>query len=285
MGALTRDFGMAHRREHKYMRRDFTRGGPPLPRYRLSRCVVRVIVVAAVAMAMAEALVYVIYGIVDAQRTAFHMGVTATVTFLVAVPISFFFSLMDYKLALATANLVRQAQYDHLSKLYNRGTFIGVFERIIDARGGLADPRGALLYLDADHFKKLNDTFGHASGDRAIEILSQTICDEIRSGDFAGRIGGEEFGVVLRDVTRTEAAVVAERIRLAVEANTLFRGSGSKATVSIGVAFIRSGDTVDDLMRRADECLYHAKALGRNRVVVETDDGPEGGRSYSLQAA
>ena len=129
--------------------------------------------------------------------------------------------------------------------------------------------RGALLIIDADHFKKINDSFGHLTGDAALLEIAAAISRGVRSGDVLGRIGGEEFGAFLVGATEAEASVVAERIRREVE-KVCFQPAGAPVplTVSIGGTVCAFGATVSELMRAADRRLYVAKNRGRNLVIV-----------------
>ena len=121
----------------------------------------------------------------------------------------------------------------------------------------------ALLALDLDHFKAINDAHGHQTGDSALIRFVDTVNALLRRGDELGRFGGEEFIVLLPETTQTEAMLVAERIRATCEADT----STPRYTVSIGVAaYLSATDTVDKLLAQADAAMYRAKASGRNRV-------------------
>jgi diguanylate cyclase (GGDEF)-like protein len=133
--------------------------------------------------------------------------------------------------------------------------------------------RGALLIIDADHFKKINDNFGHLTGDDALLLIASAIQRGVRSGDVLGRIGGEEFGGYLVGATEQEAKRVAERIRREVEL-IRFRPVDERTiplTVSIGGTVCGEDVSVSDLMRAADRRLYQAKHQGRNLTVLDTD--------------
>ncbi|MEA2129033.1 MAG: hypothetical protein QOJ85_1924, partial [Solirubrobacteraceae bacterium] len=144
------------------------------------------------------------------------------------------------------------------------------------ARSG--EPLAALL-LDLDHFKQINDTFGHGSGDDVLAAAATILEATIRASDFAGRYGGEEFVVLLPATGHDEAKVVAEKIRAAIEGLGV-PGVDRKVTTSIGIAVLpldaAEGTT---LIRQADRALYSAKRSGRNRVVLARDhlDGTQPG--------
>jgi diguanylate cyclase len=130
----------------------------------------------------------------------------------------------------------------------------------------------AILLIDIDHFKKVNDKYGHLTGDDVLRHLSKEIASVLRSSDVLGRYGGEEFCVFLPNTTESDAIGLAERIRAGVEANHFQELQGSiKTTVSIGVAdSVRAGYDFKGLVATADSAMYSAKNSGRNRVVSYT---------------
>jgi diguanylate cyclase (GGDEF)-like protein len=129
--------------------------------------------------------------------------------------------------------------------------------------------------IDIDHFKKINDTHGHAAGDDAIKQIADIIGQSIRTTDKAARFGGEEFVVLLREIDQETALLLAERIRRSIEQATIQHGETCiPATVSIGVAINTEGDRdVQDIIERADQGLYAAKKTGRNRVFLMEANG------------
>jgi diguanylate cyclase (GGDEF)-like protein len=157
------------------------------------------------------------------------------------------------------------ASVDTLTSLPNRR---GVTRALEDAmervRGGGAC---AVLLLDVDHFKSINDLLGHQSGDRALAQIGRIIADNIRGADVAGRFGGEEFLVLLRDAGRERALQVAERLRAAIQSGGLAYADGKPVTTSIGVAYAAPADGPHDVIERADRALYRAKNAGRNCVM------------------
>jgi len=157
------------------------------------------------------------------------------------------------------------ASVDVLTGLPNRR---GVARALEEAMAHVRDGgRYAVLLLDIDHFKSINDLLGHQSGDRALARIGRVIADDIRGVDVAGRFGGEEFLVLLRDATRERALQVAERLRTAIAGGGLTYADGKPVTVSVGVAYARPTDRSGDVLERADRALYRAKDGGRNRVV------------------
>jgi len=129
----------------------------------------------------------------------------------------------------------------------------------------------SVMVIDADHFKKINDTYGHHAGDLALRSLSLVAMDHKRSQDTFGRLGGEEFGLLLPETNLEQAMVVARRIQQMWEQSPVnLDGELIHSTISIGVAEVSPDDkTLDDLLRRADKMLYKAKQNGRNRVEGE----------------
>jgi len=170
------------------------------------------------------------------------------------------------ELAAAHRRLEEKAKRDTMTGMLNRETFFGVLDR-----SRRKSDRGALLLIDADHFKKINDNFGHLTGDKALLDIATAITGAVRSGDVLGRIGGEEFAAFLIGATEQEARRVAERVRRAVEA-VVFTPEEDKViplTVSIGGTVCVVDATVSDLMRTADKRLYAAKNGGRNLAMFE----------------
>ena len=125
----------------------------------------------------------------------------------------------------------------------------------------------SLLLLDADHFKHINDKYGHAAGDVVLKGLVERWGKSLRSHDLIGRIGGEEFGILLPEVDIHNAVCTANRLRKEIaELPFAFEGQLLRVTVSIGVATLAAGDDLPALMRRADLALYRAKEAGRDGV-------------------
>lgn len=172
------------------------------------------------------------------------------------------------QLAVAHRRLEEKASRDHMTGMLNRESFFAALDR---SRG--QESRGALLIIDADHFKKINDSYGHLTGDSALHLMASAIAGAVRTGDLLGRIGGEEFGAFLVGASEQEATHVAERIRLEVEL-IRFRPLDERTvplTVSIGGTLCQTDASVSDLMRAADKRLYEAKNRGRNLSVIEPD--------------
>lgn len=169
----------------------------------------------------------------------------------------------------AHQELQARSKIDYMTGLYNREAF---FEMMRNVRSRL--DTGALLLIDADHFKNINDKHGHAVGDRALKLIAFALQNVTRKGDLVGRVGGEEFCVYLPNASRAAAMSVGERIRVEIE-NTPFYISQKQVeplTVSTGGALAHKSDSNSQIFSRADHCLYEAKNLGRNCIVFEKAD-------------
>ena len=195
--------------------------------------------------------------------------------FIVGMPVASFCFWQSDKLKSAHMQLVsahetlrEKSRRDHMTGMLNRETFLAQM-------GGLnrKSDKGVLLITDADHFKRINDSYGHLDGDKALLMISKAIESAVRDGDMAGRIGGEEFAVFLSGADIDEAEIVAERMRTAVEALQFRTSCGALVplTISTGGALIGRDNSVSELMRSADQCLYEAKRSGRNRVILDCE--------------
>ena len=135
-----------------------------------------------------------------------------------------------------------------------------------------------VLFVDIDRFKEVNDTLGHEVGDRVLRMVARTLSADQRSFDLLGRWGGEEFLVILTNVTDEGLWSIAERSRIRVQESSagLEDGQSVSVTVSIGGTMAEKGDTLESLVRRADRRMYLSKSAGRNRVTVlaAPDDSP-----------
>ena len=159
-----------------------------------------------------------------------------------------------------------RAVHDPLTGLYNRASLADVLEQVLRADDAEGSSRVAVLMVDVDHFKAINDTFSHAMGDRVLQHVAAALTQSVRPTDVVFRYGGEEFLVVLTDVDLAVAASVAERVRQNVSVSSAERPTVS---VSVGLVVRRRGETFDLVMARADAALYRAKAAGRDRVVID----------------
>ena len=169
---------------------------------------------------------------------------------------------------LAQEQLRFQATHDPLTGVWNRGAILETLRRELE-RSARSQTATGLLMLDIDHFKKINDTHGHLTGDAALKEVTYRILNAVRTYDSVGRYGGEEFLIVLSGCAEEELEHTAERIRSAVDSGPiLLNGATLTITVSLG-AVVTTGGVISDLqmLTAVDSALYQAKEIGRNRTV------------------
>jgi len=165
--------------------------------------------------------------------------------------------------------LEKSSRTDELTQIPNRRGILETLTAELATSDRHALPL-AVLMADIDHFKSINDTHGHAAGDAALRVVSRTLGEALREGDSVGRLGGEEFLVLLPMLEGDRAEAAAERLRRRIEQTRApFEGREIPLSISIGVGCRRQGDSVDSLLARADAALYAAKGAGRNRVAME----------------
>ena len=165
--------------------------------------------------------------------------------------------------------LHRQAITDALTGAFNRRHFDSELQRLT-AAGPDASPC-ALLSIDVDHFKRINDTYGHGAGDEVLRRVAAEITSRKRSTDMLFRTGGEEFILLLSGANSEQAIALAEGLRERIEQSDML--PSERVTASVGVAVHQPGESLAEWARRADAALYQAKRKGRNRVVA--DDPPQ----------
>ncbi|MFA5938966.1 MAG: sensor domain-containing diguanylate cyclase [Sinimarinibacterium sp.] len=164
--------------------------------------------------------------------------------------------------------LYERATRDPLTGVFNRGHFVEAAALEIERARRFAEPL-SLLLIDIDRFKKVNDTYGHDIGDRVIVALTRTLASEVRKVDIVGRVGGEEFAVLLPRANKEPATELGQRLRRVVAQQRVAVGGGREIgfTISIGLASLRpSTRDLAELTRNADAALYQAKREGRNRL-------------------
>ncbi len=170
--------------------------------------------------------------------------------------------------------LERKASIDGLTRLWNRDTILRLLQMEV-SRAARGKPLTVAI-LDVDNFKTVNDTHGHAAGDRVLAHVAERIRGGVRDFDAVGRYGGDEFLAVLGDCRLETAAAVCERVRAAVEGAAIETGAAPlKTSVTIGLAsYATTYRTVEEFVAAADEALYRAKKGGRNRIAAAGVDGP-----------
>ncbi len=161
-----------------------------------------------------------------------------------------------------------QAYVDALTGVHNRHWMVDAFPRALH-RCELNKSPLAIMIVDIDHFKRVNDTYGHLVGDIALKAVAKCMAESFRPHDLLARYGGEEFAALFSDTGQDEAKAIAERLRTRV-ADTVIHHEGLsfQVTISIGIAPTQHEEKLEDLIGEADQALYRAKELGRNRVVI-----------------
>jgi diguanylate cyclase (GGDEF)-like protein len=172
---------------------------------------------------------------------------------------------LNRKLEALTQSLAYQAAHDRLTGVFNKGA---ISEIIVQQ---LVSAECSLLMIDIDHFKRVNDTFGHLVGDRVLTGLADRLQEVLSDDETFGRFGGEEFVVISRETSFFKSRALAERIRRSVEEQPFDTGRPPplSITLSVGLTLCKIGETLDAAIGRADSALYVAKKNGRNCVVSE----------------
>ncbi len=170
---------------------------------------------------------------------------------------------MMLRLHETSVQLREAAERDHLTGVYNRQFLVNQLGSISDA------DRAVMLMADIDHFKRINDTYGHIAGDRVITYVARCLAENCRDGDVVSRFGGEEFAVVMIGASLEQGLHAAERMRAAVaNANLVIDGEHVPVTISVGVAARQRTQEANGVLRAADKALYEAKENGRDRVQL-----------------
>ncbi|MEJ6396772.1 GGDEF domain-containing protein [Yoonia sp. 208BN28-4] len=177
-----------------------------------------------------------------------------------------FFVITDHQLGILR-DLSLRSRKDGLTGLNNRRTFLELASRRLSAQ-----QRGVLLLLDADHFKDVNDTYGHAVGDMCLEAIARHLKWNLRPDDVAGRIGGEEFAVLIAGVTLAQGRAIGERMVRPIPFSGGAEHPYLSITLSVGAAAVSPDVSLDRLLIRADEALYAAKQAGRARMMAWDED-------------
>lgn len=165
-------------------------------------------------------------------------------------------------------SLEHMVNHDGMTGLYNRRFFDESLNREVEKANRYEKPL-SVLFFDVDHFKNINDRYGHSVGDSVLMELSNRVQENIRSSDLLARIGGEEFAIIASETGLKDACQMAEKIRALVACEP-FQNAGS-CTISLGVTTFRKGDTGESMLKRADQSLYEAKEAGRNQFAVASE--------------
>ncbi len=221
-----------------------------------------------VAIILSIIITNVIMEVFSAGINVQGLVVSIVTPILLGGPSVLFIMIGQERLRAANAQLQKLASYDFLTDCLNRGAFAAKVGAWLHERGAAVN--GALLMIDADNFKSINDLYGHDVGDEALVIIARSIRSVLREGDLVGRMGGEEFGVFLPNASEDVTTIMAERIRTSVNRARFAPGNEPHAlSVSIGGAVFAGHTNFAELFRLADRHLYGAKNAGRNMSTIE----------------
>ena len=202
---------------------------------------------------------------------------TAQTLLQIAAPLSVAVEreMIQRSMELEKQRLYKQAMTDSLTGLYTRVYMNEALQRIFSIQDRNPNTMLGVIIFDIDHFKRINDTYGHNTGDEVLKAAAGTIMDTVRDSDIPVRMGGEEFAVFITGKDAATSDQIAERVRFRVEALTFSHPmEKEQLTISAGVTFRNPGQTLEDLLHQADTALYQAKKEGRNRVVISGSPAP-----------
>jgi diguanylate cyclase (GGDEF)-like protein len=166
-------------------------------------------------------------------------------------------------------DLKKLASTDNLTGIYNRHYFETILIRELD-RSNRYGVSLSLIMFDVDHFKSINDTYGHDVGDSVLRKLTSVVKHAIRESDYFVRWGGEEFIILCPEITHEQGRVVAEKVRHVISETTF--DTVGKITASFGATSYKKSERSESFLKRADELLYRAKDSGRNQVVIDSEE-------------
>ncbi|WP_173932111.1 GGDEF domain-containing protein [Chelativorans sp. Marseille-P2723] len=228
-------------------------------------------VIVAIAVLATASLTLAFYYVFFRDRLALDLVLSMVIAVLVGYPLSRVFLKQTAQLIKMTDELERISRIDDLTQLLNRRSFFAATHSEIAGAQG-EESAGALLFIDVDYFKALNDTMGHSAGDAVLERFGTALSACLQEGQIAGRLGGEEFAVFLPYMGKEEAGQLCKKIREEISLIPKELGLEDwRLTVSIGVAVQRTGQNLEELLRSADLSLYKAKFQGRDRTVYFQD--------------
>lgn len=233
----------------------------------------QVAIMVGMAVVSADVLAGLFFLAIGFDRLLTVLLITTFIVVVVSAPLGAFLVGLNFRFKQIAIERDLASRMDDLTGLANRNEFYLRTERQIL----LSRPEssvGALLYIDADHFKSINDRHGHAIGDTVLREIGLVIQTAIGKGDLAARFGGEEFAVFLKDADYSRANWLAQKILVGVRSiSDKLHISDLDITVSVGIAIHESGQSLESALIAADRCLYAAKNQGRNRIVHAGSDG------------
>ncbi|HCM26038.1 MAG TPA: hypothetical protein DIC34_05740 [Treponema sp.] len=234
---------------------------------------------------ISQVITYLIYKFTDAEIPLSGRIASLASPILITPFLSWWFIGLLLKISVLEQEMRLLATYDHLTGAYNRNSFFSISASILNLLKREKLPLTA-LYIDIDHFKKVNDTFGHDVGDFVLKNIGKYVIENIRKSDIVGRIGGEEFVVALPKTDIDDGITIAEKLRKGIsEFEMIHDGCATiKISVSIGISCNSNNENIDidELLKKADSALYHAKNSGRNRIYVNQDSAQMNNRIKAL---
>lgn len=199
------------------------------------------------------------------------IGTSGVLPILFGFPVVKYFRFQQQKIEHINNELNKILRFDTLTNVLTRKTFFNETEAKINA--STKGVSHAALFIDIDHFKKLNDTFGHALGDKTLKIVGQVLNENLRENNISGRLGGEEFAIYFNNVSESQIQLIAYQILTSYEsAAKAVDAQTTNSTLSIGAVISHQVDNIDSLLVHADQLLYQAKANGRNQIVFKNID-------------
>lgn len=239
-----------------------------LPREAWRRVFARTALITGIGILISLAVATAIFNTFSNGLSPIGLAVTILLPIMIGGPMTFVHSIRGAQLKLANQQLQILASTDWLTDCLNRRAFTNLVHEELETGG-------AFLVIDADNFKEINDRHGHDRGDEVLRKLASTIKANVRGRDVVGRIGGEEFGVFLREADQITADLIAERIRTAVEAMAFAPdGEVIPVSVSVGGAIFNGEVSFSTLFRVADKRLYGVKRAGRNHTHIAPVEDP-----------
>ncbi len=227
----------------------------------------QIAIMVGMAIVASDALAVLFFLTAGLDHLVIVLFVTTFIVVIVSVPLGSFLVGLNFRLKQSAIQLDVAARRDGLTGLGNRNEFYLQAQRQIS----LCDPAksaGALLYIDADHFKSINDRYGHAVGDSVLQEIGSLLRSTIGEWDFAARFGGEEFAIFLTDADLGNADWLSRQILDGVrDISKKLQIADLEVTVSVGISIHEPGQSLEAALIAADKCLYAAKSQGRNRIV------------------
>ena len=203
----------------------------------------------------------------------FSLAISTLLPVIIAFPAIYAFLLQAAKLRQTNARLTKLLKFDSLTGLHTRGAFFKEATKALNNPSSANQQPHAVLFIDIDHFKRINDTFGHAAGDDVLRVFGRVLKRHRKDGFICGRIGGEEFAILALQMRADKAHALANSIAKSFRREALVvNGKPVAATLSIGVFVSDDNFDLDSLLKQADRLLYRAKHQGRNQVIL--DDQP-----------